>query len=199
MQSPPKVLLFDLGGVIVHWAGIGKLVELSPKLHDIDEARKYWLASSPVRKFERGQCHWDEFASTLIRELELPMESDAFLPIYSSWIDAPYPGVLELLDSQKSKFVLACLSNTNEVHWKKMRDEYGVGDYFSHCYISHEIGHMKPDREIYDYVLSDLGCPAEEIMFFDDSPECVHGAQVLGFQAHLVLGVDTIREVLAGI
>lgn len=50
-----EILLFDLGGVLVHWDGIGSLRELTRARLSKEEARKFWLDSPAVRKFERGQ------------------------------------------------------------------------------------------------------------------------------------------------
>ena len=39
---------------------------------------------------------------------------------------------------------------------------------------------MKPDPASFDYVVRDLETAPEQILFFDDNPECVEAASVAG-------------------
>jgi putative hydrolase of the HAD superfamily len=192
----PRVLLFDLGGVLVHWEGNEPLIRLSSRDLTEEEARRFWIASPWVRRFEHGLCAPLEFAVGALEELSIQMSPEDFLEEFLQWDRGPFPEALALLDSLSTQYRLACLSNNKELHWGKIRDSYGFGARFHHCYLSHEIGKMKPDREAYEHVITDLGCPGEEILFFDDTPECVEGARKSGMRAYRVQGVEEVRDVL---
>ena len=59
-------------------------------------------------------------------------------------------------------------------------------DCYDEFYKSYEIGHNKPDKEIYEYVINDLGVNPSDIVFFDDRMENVEGAKELEIDARCV-------------
>jgi putative hydrolase of the HAD superfamily len=191
-----EVLLFDLGGVLVHWNGIEPIIRLSRQDLEPEDVRRFWLESPSVRQFERGRCSPEEFAVGMIAELELDIAPEVLLVEFLDWDHGPFPEALELLDELKPRFRLACLSNNNELHWRKIRDRYDFGSRFHHAYLSQEIGEMKPDRAAFEHVIRELDVAAETIIFFDDNPECIATALALGLRAHQVRGVYEVRQVL---
>jgi HAD superfamily hydrolase (TIGR01509 family) len=192
-----EVVLFDLGGVLVEFDGITPLLALSGDRLTREQARRFWLLSNAVRRFETGQCKGGEFAAAAVSELNLGVAPDVFLREFVSWDRGPMPGALELLDLLKPRFFLACLSNNNELHWRRLREETALLEKFHRCFASHEIGHMKPDREAFDHVVRELGVVPGRILFLDDNPECVDGARAAGLAACRACGVDAVRAALA--
>ncbi|MBI4765318.1 MAG: HAD family phosphatase [Deltaproteobacteria bacterium] len=196
MRKLPEVILFDLGGVLVDWDGIEPLKKLSEGRLTTEMARRFWLESPWVNKFETGRCRPHEFAVGVIEELNLSLEPDEFLEQFVSWDRGLLPGALELLKGLRSRFLLVCLSNNNELHWTPLRDMAGLDQMFDYCFISHEIGVMKPNEEAFLYVLKKIGKEAEEILFFDDNQECIETASRLGLSAFCVSGVAGMESVL---
>jgi putative hydrolase of the HAD superfamily len=148
-----------------------------------------------VRRFERGKCPPAEFAAGAVEELSLAVSPDEFLAEFASWDRGPLPGALELLEALAPVCRLACLSNNNEIHWSRLRGTFQR--WFERCYLSHEIGMVKPDPEVFQHVISDLGCPAGKILFLDDNPECVETAVQSGMKAAQARGVEGAREALS--
>jgi putative hydrolase of the HAD superfamily len=104
---------------------------------------------------------------------------------------------LELLDTLKQTHALACLSNTNVVHWDRLTSRYGLRERFERCYVSHEIGLSKPDPRIFAHVAEDLGTQPHRITFFDDNTNIIAAANAFGFNAHQVNSPADIRAVLS--
>ena len=196
-EAPYQAILFDLGGVLVDFDGITPLVSLSANAFDRETARQFWLSSPWVQRFETGRCTATEFAVGVIADLALPIEAGQFLAEFTSWERGPMAGALSLLDSLRARFILACLSNNNELHWRRLRDEMGLAQRFNRCYLSHEIGVMKPHREAFDFVLRDLGISADRIIFLDDNLECVEAAARVGLTARQARGVDEVKRALS--
>jgi len=192
-----QVLLFDLGGVLVEFDGIAPLIALSGNKLDREGARRFWLMSPAVRKFETGRCDGEEFARGAITELGVAMAPDVFLRQFVSWDRGPMDGALSLLDALKPRFLLACLSNNNVLHWNRLREETKLPEKFHRCYLSQEIGVMKPDRESFGHVIRDLKTSPEHILFFDDNPECVEAAKLAGLNARRARGVGEVKTALA--
>jgi HAD superfamily hydrolase (TIGR01509 family) len=196
--SPPKpaCLLFDLGGVLVQWDGIEPLVALTQGRLTHEDARRFWLNSRWVRRFETGHCNASEFGEGAVRELGIDLSPGDFLEAFESWDRGPLPGAVELLDALRPDFTLACLSNNNPIHWNAERLQRLVRR-FERCYASFEIGLMKPDRAAYEWVISDLQLDPGAILFFDDNPECIVGAEAVGMLARLAKGPAMVRTYLA--
>lgn len=152
--------------------------------------------SPAVRGFESGTTSPDAFAEALVAEFGLPLTPETFLREFSLWPRAVFSGVSELLTSLRGRFILASFSNTNSIHWSRVREEFDLLDHFDLHFPSHVIGKMKPDREAFEYILEATGVPAERILFFDDNPMNVAGAQSVGITAHRVDGPRDVARVL---
>lgn len=185
-----------MGGVLVEWDGIEPLMKLSDGRLTRDMARRFWLESPWAKKFETGRCTSREFAVGVIEELNLLLSPDEFIRQFISWDRGMLPGALDLLERLRPQFLLVCLSNNNELHWAKLRDEIGLVKRFDYCFVSHEIGVMKPAEEAFLYVLKKVGKEAEEFLFFDDNPECIETASKLDMSAFCVQGVTGVESVL---
>jgi HAD superfamily hydrolase (TIGR01509 family) len=196
MSKLPSVILFDLGGVLVDWDGIAPLKKLTSGRLTTDMARRFWLESPWVKKIETGRCRPQEFAVGVIEEFSLSLDPNEFLEQFASWDRGLLPGALDLLERLRSKFLLVCLSNNNELHWPPLRDKAGLDKQFDYCFISHQMGVMKPGEEAFIHVLKNIGKKAEDLLFFDDNQECIETARRLGMSAFCVSGVTGVEFVL---
>jgi glucose-1-phosphatase len=194
-----QVILFDLGGVLVEFDGIDPLIAMTKGRLDREGARRFWLESAWVRRFEIGACTPLEFASGWAGELGVSMSPESLLAEFLSWEKGPYPGALDLLDTLRPHFTLACLSNNNILHWNYLRDRLGFGNPFHVSYLSQELGLMKPDAEVFEAVLKGLQVPGPGILFLDDNPECVEAAIRSGMDARRVNGMDDVLALLSGL
>ena len=191
------VLLFDLGGVLIDFAGFEELGRLLPGGSDRGEVRKRWIGSPSVQRFERAEITPQEFARGVIQELELDFSPDEFIAAFIEWARGPYPGTRPLLGQLQGSHVLACLSNSNELHTPLHRRS--IEPLMDRYYFSDELGQVKPDREIFDYVIGDLGVEPPRIAFFDDTRVNVLAAREVGIAAFEVDGVAELESQLQGL
>ena len=191
-----EVLLFDLIGVVV---------EVDPKSIDIlfsltgfneEQLFQIWVNSPTARAFDLGRIPPDEYSSGMILELGLQMESDEFLVMYRQSVLGLYEGTVSLLSGLKDRYRLGCLSNLNEILWPPIRDEFHLGQLLDEAYLSFEIGLLKPEEEIYRYVLDRLECLPRAVAFFDDSESNVATANRLGIDGYLVQGIAEVQAQL---
>jgi putative hydrolase of the HAD superfamily len=59
--------------------------------------------------------------------------------------------------------------------------------------ISYEIKCVKPQKEIYEYLLNKYDLKADECLFFDDRPENVAGAERVGIHGILFKNIDQAK------
>lgn len=190
------IILFDLGGVLIELGGVERMLELCNHAFSADELWARWLASEGVRRFETGRASADEFGATILAEFGLSIEAAQFLQEFAVWPKGVFPGSYELLDQLSTSYRLACLSNTNELHWPRVCDEMGLARYFETSFASHLVGMIKPDVEIFQYVLDHLGIPPDRILFLDDNRRNVEAAQSVGMVARRVAGLAEVRAAL---
>jgi epoxide hydrolase-like predicted phosphatase len=193
------LLLFDLGGVLVYFDGITPLRELTQNRLDSDTIRRIWLESPWTREFQKGHCSPQEFAAGFVQENNLEISPQEFLQQFSAWDHGLMPGAMELLQNLRLHYKIGCLTNNNEIHWNVHVNKIKITSLFHVRYVSHLIGMVKPDTEIFEYVIKDQGIAPERIVYFDDNIECVEGARKTGMVAFQAEGVGQVVERLKGI
>ena len=191
------VILFDLGGVLIELAGVDRMLELCNHAFTADELWTRWLTSEGVRSFETGRAGPEEFGAAMLAEFGLPIEAAQFLEEFTIWPKGVFPGSYELLDQLSASHRLACLSNTNALHWPRVCDEMGLARYFEASFASHLVGMLKPDAEIFEHVVEQLGVAPARILFLDDNRLNVEAAHSVGMAARRVAGPAEVRAALA--
>jgi len=188
-------VVFDLGGVLADFGGVAPMRALARIDSDVELWRR-WLTCEWVRRFERGHCSADEFAAGFVEEWQLDADPDKFMTDFSSWLVGPYDGATELVRDVSTVAVVACLSNTNAVHWQAGAAQWPLFGLFDRSFLSFEMGMVKPDIEIFEKVVTELDVPPERVLFLDDNDLNVQAAQQVGICAFEVHGVAEARAVL---
>ncbi len=195
---PFDAIVFDLGGVLIELSGVDRMLELLQHQLTVEELWTRWLTSPAVHHFETGRIDADTFATALFTEFGMTIDAAQFIAEFASWPKGLYPGTTELLQQLAPHYQLACLTNTNALHWPRIRDEMGVLEHFARHFASHEIGLLKPHEAIYRHLLDALGHAPERILFLDDNRLNVEAAKALGITAHRVVGLaDAIAKLTA--
>jgi glucose-1-phosphatase len=192
MHTTATVILFDLGGVLVESTGRSVLGALLPQLGE-GEVMERWLRSPAVDRFERGRTEPRAFAREFVAEWSLALSEEAFIESFASWVTGFFDGAEALVRELRRRHRVACLSNTNALHWARLPQLPAL---FDACFASHHTGFMKPDREAYEHALRALGAAPREVLFFDDQPRNVAAARSVGIHAHQVGGFADIAPIL---
>ncbi|HKV42509.1 MAG TPA: HAD family phosphatase [Blastocatellia bacterium] len=191
-----RVVLFDLGGVLVELTGIASLRSWTGKRMSTEELWRMWLSSPAVRAFETGQSFPDVFAGQLISELGLPLGRQQFLREFARWAKGLFPGALQLVRRIPPRYIRATLSNTNPLHWPHFMDDMGLDRAFDRHFASHLTGKIKPDADAFIHVIDAIGCEAREVVFLDDNLLNVEAASGVGMRAVRVSGVQEAEQAL---
>lgn len=192
-----EAVLFDLGGVLIDFGGVGPMRQLAGIDSD-DELWRRWLTCPWVRTFERGQCTAEAFAAGMVGQWELALSPQAFLEAFGSWPGGPLPCALELVGEVRRAVPAGCLSNTNALHWETHFAAWPLLNAFDIRFLSFEMGLVKPDQELFAAVAETLGIPVGRVLFLDDNALNVEAAAQVGFSARRVQGVEQARAALVG-
>ena len=194
----PTVILFDLGGVLLDVVSARRLSTLMEERLPIEEVARRWTQSKYLKLFESGQCGSMAFAAGVMEELGLHMPAEAFLAEFERFIAGFYPGAPALLKAIPGSYTMACLTDTNEIQWRSLCARVSIDRYFKHTFLSYEIGHMKPNPQVYAHVIQKLGCAPGQILYLDDNPANVEAGREAGMQAQRTVGLSEVRAALEG-
>jgi putative hydrolase of the HAD superfamily len=192
-----RALLFDLGDVLVKLdhdrvyraaaAHCGKAPE---------EVRRLLAESGVSFPYERGEIDCAELHRRCESLLGLGLDFQAFADLWSDMFSGDELLSPDLLQALGRRYNLAIVSNTNTLHYERIRREYPVVDLFPLAILSYEVGSMKPSPEIFRAALEAVGSRPEECFFIDDRAENVEGARKLGIQANLFRGQAALEEAM---
>lgn len=185
-----KNIIFDLGGVLLNIdytltiKAFGNLGIKHP-----EKAFSKSVQAEIFQKLECGHISNTDFIER-IRD-EIP-EVEPF-KIIEAWnamlLDFPR-NRYELLKDLSKKYRLFVLSNTNAIHleaFRKIIDQSVGWENFEKIFegigYSHELHERKPNREIFEKLLSQYNLTADETLFIDDTEMHVKTANSIGIKA----------------
>jgi FMN phosphatase YigB (HAD superfamily) len=179
-----RALIFDLGGVIVPFDFRRGYAAMAPHCaYPAEEIPKRIRSSDLVKRYETGRIESRSFVEELCDLLDLRVDFDGFCQLWSAIF---LPGSLipdELFTRLGDRYRLIALSNTNELHFRRIRTHYPVISRFEHLILSFRVGCAKPSRKIYDLAVAKAECRPKECLFIDDVQTFVEGAQSAGLDA----------------
>jgi len=107
------------------------------------------------------------------------------------------PETLPLMDELRAQgYPLFCLSNMPVEHYQHLTKIYDFWDKFAGIVISGQAKMVKPEPEIYQYLLNTYQLEPSTCIFIDDSPPNIEAAQSLGINGIVFTDVQSCRQEL---
>ena len=191
MEKNIKNIVFDLGGVLVDLdfkAAINGLQEAG--FANVKEQLQAFDRDGIFQKFELGEMTADEFRSAIRENSTVALTDEEVDNLWNLMLLEIPREKLELILELRGKYMVYLLSNTNSIHWDYVCKNafnyrgFRVEDYFEETFLSYKMHLAKPDKAIFEKVLSDANLLAEETLFIDDSEANCKAAQEVGIHAH---------------
>jgi len=98
-----------------------------------------------------------------------------------------------------SKQGIDCYLATNQEKYRleHLSEVMKFKSLFKRIYSSCDLGVRKPNREFFDLIWNDLGCPPKnQILFWDDSKSNILSARKYGFHAHHYSSYQDFRQIM---
>jgi putative hydrolase of the HAD superfamily len=192
--SPPviKAIFFDAVGTLFyltktvgdHYALVGCEVGLNLDAEKLDRAFVAAWNKMPTRPAIAGPREdddkgwWRELVELIFADVAPAVnefDRDNFFEIaYEHFAEADvwqlYPDVLEVLKMLQPRFRLAVVSNFDG-RLRMILEQLAIAKFFSHVFVSSEIGADKPDPEIFRRAVGFMNLSANEIVHVGDDPE----------------------------
>lgn len=215
-----KTIFFDAAGTLIHlpksvghhYALVGDRVGLALDAAKLDRAFASCWKQMPTRRAIDGPREdddkgwWRELVNCVLDEVASgtsELDRDAFFEAaYSHFAEAGawdlYPEVAEVLAGLRRRFDLAVISNFDG-RLRVILEHLGVSQFFSHVFLSSELGADKPDPEIYRRALQlNAATPNETLHVGDDPVRDWQGAAAAGLPVfRLERPRNSLRDLVA--
>jgi putative hydrolase of the HAD superfamily len=209
LSLPGRTVIFDYGEVIslaqapADRAAITRLAGITDGAGDGAACEQFWAAYAAHRDgLDQGSggvaAYWRAVAGDIGASWDEARVHELWAADFRSWLSVN-PGTVDVLsDLQAGGTRLALLSNAGADYGSYFR--HGpLGGFFSACYVSGELGLIKPDAQIFRHVLADLGITPAEAVFIDNREPNVAGAEALGITGHVFTDPGRLRGFLAAL
>lgn len=186
--------LFDLGNTLIKLA-YERVLENICRESTVQRDELIEILEEPgsYRDMERGAVTFWEFYEFVCDKAGYRGSIRDFNELWSDFFDGAMPGIEELLERVRTRYRVAFLSNSNEVHAelipRKFSSLFEKDDRFI---FSHRIKVAKPDPEIFRRALDTIGALANQVVFIDDLSENVIAARSLGMQAFQFIDTQSL-------
>jgi len=178
-------VLFDLGGVIVNWHNSWLIQDVSDEFQlQKEKLSKAFYKNLP--KIATGKINEKELWYIIGKELE----SKKLMNLNESLLDKIFQKYCSLNNSiinfskelSEKGISVGILSNTEPASYSAIQKLTSL-DHFEYKFLSYNIGHLKPNPEIYRHVIDNVQFPKQELFFIDDLKSNVESARSEGIDS----------------
>lgn len=190
-------IIFDFGGVLM------KTLDYSYRYAWDDRLQ---LPRGSVERVVHGSTSWrhaqvnqlgiEDYWQDVAQQLRLDDEALSALQADYFKGDSLDTELIHLIRSLKAEGFRVGLLSNDALTLREKLQLLEIIDLFDPLIISAAIGVMKPAPEAYQAVLDLLQLPPEQVLFIDDMPDNITGANAVGMQGILYQPGMNLRQVL---
>jgi len=199
-----NTIVFDLGGVIINLnvpRCVANFKRLMPEENirnvlGIDDEGEGVVAVSAATKqlmhdYEYGNISTDTFLQTLQEYCYAGTTIDQIRTAWLSMLaDLPQERLDYIASLRVKGYRTILLSNSNELHWQPIWEQYHLGSYFDAVFASQDLHMAKPNKEIFEHVVREAKVDSAHTIYVDDlDKNRKAGEQFAGWQT-----VESIEE-----
>jgi HAD superfamily hydrolase (TIGR01509 family) len=195
-----KVITFDLDGVYFPNGKANFIKALGILGVTEDEAKRVFLKSPQMNiEYKNGKMTDEEYWSWAAKEwkLDTAWEDLVKLMIVSYDVDENIVNIIKNLRSEGYK--TAICSNNFPARVIGLQAKFGFLNNFDVHVFSFEVGQSKPNKVIFEELVKKSQVFGPEIVFADDNPDSLSGAQATGIKTFLYEGFDKYLEQLRSV
>lgn len=193
---PIDTIVFDFGGVLIDW---------NPR----HLFRKVFSDESEMEAFLREICtdEWNaeqdrgrrlaEGTSLLVKKY--PAKAGLIKLYYDRWpemLNGPITGTVDILASLKTRYRVVGLTNWSNETFPIALRRYGFLQWFEGILVSGDEGMIKPDRAIFELLISRYKITPASTVFIDDNTSNTRTAAAMGFHAISFKHPGQLKEAL---
>jgi glucose-1-phosphatase len=201
-MSNIKNIVFDLGNVLLD-IDLAKTDAAFEALGVPDFRSKYSLtkADKLFDNLETGHATDADFYDGMRRICNLPLTNQHICNAWNALLLNFRTESLQWMETNNHRFKYYLLSNTNAIHATAFHESFtkqtglqNFNNYFTKPYYSYLVGMRKPEKEIFEFALTDAGIKADETLFIDDLQKNIDAAAMLGIHTHCLLAHERVEN-----
>lgn len=187
-----KNLIIDFGGVIINLTRnrcIEAFARLGVDVHE--QLGSLYHQKDLFMQLELGELSRAQFRDGIRKRSSRILSDQEIDEAWIAMLDDVPDYKLDLLLDLRKQYNSLLLSNTNIIHWEWSLAHifnykgHKADDFFRRIYLSYEIHLIKPNADIFEYVLKDAQILPGETLFIDDSLVNCKAAEALGIRAYM--------------
>ncbi len=198
LMKRTSCILFDVGGVLINWKNRWLIDEISKK-YGLDKHQLYEEFSKCLPLLYSGKINEKQFWNKISNKIKSPnlsnITNSLFDEVFRKYASINVPLVNLAQQIKESGIKIGLLANTEPAKFKVVKEMIPIQN-FDFVFLSYQIGFVKPDMKIYQYVLKRLPFQSHEIIFIDDRKSNVEAAKHCGIEAIEFFGLDGLIEEL---
>ena len=194
-----KAVVFDYGQVI-SLPQDPKVIDTLAKRVGAEREKFESILWSLRSEYDRGTINSKEYYRKIISRLGVSLDDDSIDEMVKidleSWKNINTETVRLMEDVKKAGYTLGILSNMPYDFLAWARKNIPVFSLPHISLFSCELNLIKPEKAIYEALLSMLKIESEELVFFDDKLENIKAAKAMGIKAILWESPESARREL---
>jgi len=185
-----KAIIFDFGGVLTRIGTFRVFIKLI-QLKNLDEKETYKDLHSLWEMARVEKISSDEFWNEAGKILGMEKNKIRDLMINSFGFREE---IIPLIKQLKENYKIALLTNQIRDWLEETMKKYNLNRLFDVVITSYETGISKPDRRIFDILLSRLNFDESECVLIDDQMKNIDMAKRIGMNAILFKSVEQLEN-----
>lgn len=185
-----KAICFDLDGVYFTPESFQKFKRTISNGVDEEIVNNVLYKSNEMLSFKKGLITENEYWNFVRRELKIDLKNEQLFEILKDSYETNLQ-IVDLVRTVRKKGYKTCIcSNNFETRIRELNKKFDFLKDFDVHIFSYKTGVMKPDKGIFEALIRESHVDANQIVYSDDSPEKLLGANELGIHTFVFETVD---------
>lgn len=189
-------MVFDLGGVLIHWDPRLLYRKLLPTEEAVERFLSTVCTSEWNARQDGGRPIDEGIAELLTRFPDHAKLIEAWRDRFTEMVQPMEDSIAVLRELHERDVPLYALSNWGAETFEMARAMFPFFEWFRGMVVSGKVGVMKPDPGIFRLLLREYELAPAQTAFVDDRAPNVEAARHLGIHAILFRSAESLREQL---